>query len=519
MRFHVGVVWLVLASFFCTGAFAAQKPEMRVVGERLFSGAMSKNNIASVQEDYRIQRGDAVIVHIWGGTEFDGTLNVDAKGNLYIPMVGPVQVSGLPIRELNRVLKNRIRSTFRDNVGIYATLNTSSEIPVYVTGYVKKPGVYLGLQSNSVFHFIDKAGGIDKTLGSFVDIVLKRNGRVHARYNAYDFLREGIINPSRFRTGDVIVVGARRDVAYLQGDVANPGRVEFSQQAPLLDFLDLVQPSDAVTDVTIERLSGSETRRVAYQRSEFSKAMLSPGDVVTLESFRQPDNYQITVSGRALGENVYLFSEKPPLKAIINQLEFYPDSDPQALQLFRVAAKAQQKQWLNHTLDNLESRLLSNSSQTLEEAKIKKEEAALLREWIQKARESEPHGRVILNSLEGSKDMRLENGDRLYIPSRPGYVSVFGDVINPSNIRFEAGRSADFYVSVAGGPNRVKFVTFVTKRNGRTINITKRANVLIEDGDVIFVAPKIGTKSLQIAKEIAQVLYHIAASVAVISKL
>ncbi|MFP6700019.1 MAG: SLBB domain-containing protein, partial [Alphaproteobacteria bacterium] len=51
-------------------------------------------------------------------------------------------------------------------------------------------------------------------------------------------------------------------------------------------------------------------------------------------------------------------------------------------------------------------------------------------------------------------DAVLEPGDRLYMPKRPNFVTVIGDVLNPGAMQFIAGTTADEYIRQAGGFQR-----------------------------------------------------------------
>jgi polysaccharide biosynthesis/export protein len=51
-------------------------------------------------------------------------------------------------------------------------------------------------------------------------------------------------------------------------------------------------------------------------------------------------------------------------------------------------------------------------------------------------------------------DAVLEPGDRLYMPKRPNFVTVIGDVLNPGAMQFIAGTTADQYIRQAGGFQR-----------------------------------------------------------------
>jgi protein involved in polysaccharide export with SLBB domain len=116
---------------------------------------------------------------------------VDAQGNLFIPQVGPVRVLGNANSKLNSVIGAAVKRVFQNNVNVYANLEASQPVKVFVTGFVRQPGLYNGLSSDSLLTYLDKAGGIDPERGSFLDIRLMRGGKIRQKVNLYDFLFEG----------------------------------------------------------------------------------------------------------------------------------------------------------------------------------------------------------------------------------------------------------------------------------------------------------------------------------------
>ena len=51
-------------------------------------------------------------------------------------------------------------------------------------------------------------------------------------------------------------------------------------------------------------------------------------------------------------------------------------------------------------------------------------------------------------------DTILEPGDRLYMPKRPNFISIIGDVLNPGAMQFIDGTTVDEYIRQAGGFQR-----------------------------------------------------------------
>ena len=53
-------------------------------------------------------------------------------------------------------------------------------------------------------------------------------------------------------------------------------------------------------------------------------------------------------------------------------------------------------------------------------------------------------------SLDSLPDLPLESADRITVPSRPGFVTVAGAVVNSNAFGWKAGRTAGEYLTLAG---------------------------------------------------------------------
>jgi hypothetical protein len=87
-------------------------------------------------------------------------------------------------------------------------------------------------------------------------------------------------------------------------------------------------------------------------------------------------------------------------------------------------------------------------------------------------------GRIVLNmspndhGVNAFPDLSLENGDRLYVPSRPSTVNVIGTVYEEASFIYaEDFRTAD-YLKKAGGPTRLadRSHMFIVRADGSVIS-------------------------------------------------
>lgn len=142
---------------------------------------------ASVLASYVIGLGDTIQVRLWGAFNFEGALTVDPKGNIFLPNVGPLKVTGVTNAQLNSLVESKIKEVYQANVNVYASLLQAQPVKVFVTGYVRNPGLYGGVASDSLLNYLSKAGGVDSDRGSYVDIIVKRGTKVRSRVNLYEF--------------------------------------------------------------------------------------------------------------------------------------------------------------------------------------------------------------------------------------------------------------------------------------------------------------------------------------------
>jgi len=113
----------------------------------------------------------------------------------------------------------------------------------------------------------------------------------------------------------------------------------------------------------------------------------------------------------------------------------------------------------------------------LDEDQKAAKEASLL-QWkttLDRLQQSPPAGRLvihissdILRWANTSADIQVRAGDVLYIPKKPNFVMVDGSVYNPTAVTYKPGKSAEWYLNQAGGPNNVanKKAVFVVRADG-----------------------------------------------------
>lgn len=489
-------------------------------GAWLFAGGFEDTSFTGINPEYRISQGDRLLVQLWGGLEFQQEMTVDAQGNIFIPRVGPVRVSGVANRDLNQIVLKSIKRVYKSNVEAYVTLASSQTVKVFVSGMVTRPGIYEGQSADSILRYIDKAGGIKSELGSYRQIEVKRAGLTIASVDLYQFIQKGFMPAIQLQDGDLVFVSARYGNVRVEGDSGFNGDYELLNRTNYLqDVVTAVVPGERVTHVTVVQPEGERVNAVQFPIQEIDKVEVRVGSVIRLSSQLRPDSISVKVMGEHESTSEMVLPWGASLKDLLNQVTFTRLSDQQSVQLFRESVAHRQKEMLMSSLQALEQSVLTASSATREAAELRKVEAESVLAWIERAKQVEPRGQVLLVNGYDPAEVILNQGDTIVIPSRKHLVMIHGEVLFPTAVTFQEHNSIEEYVEQAGGSTSDldDMNTLVMKPNGMFVKASRKLDDegIVGAGDEIFVLAKPELKALQLTKDISQVIYQIAVSAAV----
>ncbi|WP_154773241.1 polysaccharide biosynthesis/export family protein [Acinetobacter faecalis] len=482
----------------------------KMFGSQLFKGAFATSAGSTFNSSYKINPGDNINLRFWGAYQFAGTQTVDPQGNIFIPNIGPVKVSGVSNGQLQSLIESQVRRIYVSNVGVYASLEQAQPVKVLVTGFVNQPGNYGGLANDTALAYLDRAGGVDPERGSYVNIQIMRNGRLLQNVDLYEFLVQGKIRPFSFRDGDVIVVGSRTHTFNISGEVYNAYDFEFDRpEVTVAQALSVAKLKPGATNVSIMRRQGTEYRSEYYSLAQAQNVYIQDGDVLTVTADRYAGTIQVRVEGAHNGAHAIVLPYGAKLSDVLTQLNPNSLAEVDSLQLFRPSVAKRQKEMLNISLNKLEEATFNARSSTQEEANLRMKDAELVKQFITKARQVQPTGQVVLNP-DTFADMILEQGDILRIPERTSVVMVHGEVAFPNGVEFQKNQTAKDYIEKVGGfsqkSNKSKVI--VMSQNGKTELVRKGQK--IQQGDEILVLPKAQTKGIELTRGITQILYQLA---------
>jgi protein involved in polysaccharide export with SLBB domain len=497
--------------------------EKDAFGSWIFGGEFANQSFVGFNPTYTISAGDKISLRLWGGFEFEGNLVVDAQGNIFVPKVGPVRVLSVRNRDINQVIGNAVRSVFKKNVNVYASLGDAEPVKIFVTGFVMQPGLFAGHSSDSVLYFLDQAGGIDSARGSFLDVRVLRGGKAYRSINLYDFILAGNMPQFQLADGDTIVVSPVMAQAAVLGEVQNENLFEFAgASVTAADLMQLARPQPHATHFRINRNNRQKTEVEYLPLTGAADVDVFPGDALEVTSDKARGTISVRVEGEHESSQEFVLPYGARLGDLLSQVRMGVNAQPDDIQLMRKSVKIRQKETLEAQLRALESSVLTARSNTTAEAKLRQAEADLILRWVERARKIEPKGQVSLSGSRNRDDILLEPGDIIRIPRRSNLVMVHGDVLFPSAMAFQDGHTIEDYINLAGGFTQSKRNTnvLVLHLDG-TFKKVKRGDLdskrfALAPGDEIMVLPRVATKHIQIATDVLSVFYQLAVSAKVL---
>ncbi|WP_410474892.1 polysaccharide biosynthesis/export family protein [Guyparkeria sp. TX1] len=480
-------------------------------GAHLFEGGFRDTRADGVNPDYRVVPGDQINLRVWGAVEMQSVLSVDSQGNVFIAGVGPVPVQGASAGELNSRITGAIRSVYPENVEVYTNLQGVQPVALYVTGFVNNPGRYAGVPTDSLLYFIAQAEGIDPVMGSYRQVDVIRNGKVITSADLYDFLLEGELPRPQFKDGDTIIVREKGPTVAVTGDVARPYAFELVEDGSNgKTLLDLARLKSDVSHVLLRGFRGDKPISQYVALDDFTSTPLKNGDDVLFSSDQREEYIVVQLEGSFFGPSRYVLPRDASLHELLDAVAVPPElTATKDVSIRRESVAERQKIALEENLQRLESTYLGASSSTPEEAEIRVKEAELITEFVKRARDVEPNGRLVVADNGQVTNLRLRDGDVVTLPEHSDSILISGEVVMPQSVVFRPDRDIKDYIASAGGfssradDDRI----LVVHANGE---VAQAGETTVRPGDEILVLPKVPTKNLQLATNITQILYQIA---------
>src|SRR4029077_266634 len=187
--------------------------------------------------DYVVGPGDGLTIDLWGGMSQRLTRTVDRGGQISLPEVGPVLVSGKTIAAVQQELQQVLRTQFRD-ISAGVSLSRLRTIRIYEVGDVASPGAFDISSLSTPLNALFVAGG-PSARGSLRILKHYRGNQLVQTVDVYDLLLHGVkANIERLENGDTVQVPSIGPQVTIEGMVRRPAIYELKGKKTLASVLE-----------------------------------------------------------------------------------------------------------------------------------------------------------------------------------------------------------------------------------------------------------------------------------------
>lgn len=377
------------------------KEELEQFGYDFF--AQARRAVAQVGDDYPLGPGDKVKFYFSGDPVEVGVLQseyvseVGQDGRLYVPGVGLLSVSGMTLKALRETVSGELLRKYK-GLTVHVVLEALRAFNVYVSGYVNNPGMYALTPLDTLISALASAGGVDKR-GSLRKVVVRQRtdaGWTEREVDLYEMFVRGKPVDVLLKDGDVIHVGPIGPIVGVGGHVKRPGIYELKDERDLKEVLELAggiyafsyPESVKVFRYKDDRVEVLQTR-LSDQREE--RFEVRDGDLIVVEGLAEDIRDLVFIEGEVDHPGAYSTKEVKSLALLLERAKPKVTAD---LRIGKIVKK--DKTTVNFVPEEV---------------------------------------------LSGQKDLELEDGDRVFIPSKFSRepVYVYGEVAEGRTIPYYEG--------------------------------------------------------------------------------
>jgi len=353
----------------------------------------------------------------------------------------------------------------------------------------------------------------------------------------------------------------------VSGEILNPKKIPYKAGLKLSEALAEVKFKYPVDQLKVVVFRNGNPIGVVYlynllkQGDKARDLELQPGDNVLVKRIKNTEIVaKVSVYGYVNKPGVYKIDENTRLYDVLKAAGgFKSGAYPEGIIVLRKSVAKMQKEKLHKAILLLKQELDKEEAGILQ-ADIPKEQAEaykwafeakrrLLDEMIKTQVTGRIAGLKIPRNLEKLKsspyNIKLENGDQIFVPPEPSTVLVFGEVHNPVALVYRPGLKVKDYIELAGGFTKYadKENIFVIKANGEAYASSTSRNLIewdsekkrfvwgwakndileyeVRPGDAIIVPTKIKVPIFwrPLIRDVVQIIYQSALTVYTISKL
>ncbi len=261
--------------------------------------------------NYILGPEDQLNINVYGISSANWKLDISPEGNINIPGIGLINVSGKTIEQATALIKNRLaaaRYAVGKGTSVQVSLGNIRSIKVTILGEVFKPGSYTLPSLATVFNALYASGGPNDN-GSFRQIEIIRDSRIIRRLDIYDFLLKGDQkNNIQLQDQDIIRIPAYRIRVEMAGEIKRPALYEV---LPGETLQELISFSGGFTDmaytslIKVTQVSDQQKRLTDVAENDFKNYIPLRGDKYVIEHILDRYENRVFIKGAVFRPGQY----------------------------------------------------------------------------------------------------------------------------------------------------------------------------------------------------------------------
>jgi len=158
-------------------------------------------------EEYRVGPMDTLDIAVYQSPDLTRVIQVDASGQIGMPLIGSVPVAGKTVQEIQVELTNRLKERYLRSPEVTVAVKEFASQKVTVDGSVTQPGVYPLVGRTTLMQSIAMARGVDR-LANHKRVAIFRNVNSQRMVAVFDLdqIRSGKMDDPQVYANDVIFV-------------------------------------------------------------------------------------------------------------------------------------------------------------------------------------------------------------------------------------------------------------------------------------------------------------------------
>ncbi|WP_439504223.1 SLBB domain-containing protein [Sediminibacterium sp.] len=429
-----------------------EKEGLKIFGSEFFSNAnltFEPNMRIATPSNYVLGVDDELAIDIFGFSEKTSKYKINTEGQIRIPNIGPVLISGLTIEEAKIKLKSVLAKTYpglnNGNTFLQISLGQIRSIRVTLIGEVNQPGTYEMSSLSTLANALYASGGPSNN-GSFRKIDLIRNGKRLVTFDLYDFLLNGDLTKNLLlKDDDIIKIHPYAVRLALTGAVKRPAIYESESGESLGTVIEKYatgfEDNANRNQITIQRLGelGKSILNVEYKN--INTFHLKSSDSIFVGAIPKRFENRVVIAGAVYYPNSYSNTVYPTIGDLLKAAQLKENAFSNRALLFRT----------NESKDTIITAINLNNSSDLK--------------------------------------LTLRNDDSLHVYNKvelkeKAIVTITGELNNPGTFSHAIGLRLEDLILLAGGlRDRASFkeVEVLRRiRNDATLSDTSVYNIILK---------------------------------------